>query len=263
VEPETRIQPGDEVFVLAASRRIRDVMCELRKMDRPCRRLMIAGGGNIGLRLARSLEAAHNVKVIEASKKRAEYLSEQLGHALVLQGDVTDEDLLGDEHVDEMDLFVAVTNDDEANIMAALLAKRMGARRVIALINRRAYGDLMQGGQIDIAISPAQATLGSLLEHIRRGDVEAVHSVRRGRAEALEVVAHGDAQSSKVVGRRLRDLELPKGATVAAIVRGDTIIVRDAEHKVVEAGDHVVLFLPSKRMITKVEKLFQVGVRFI
>jgi trk system potassium uptake protein TrkA len=263
VTPDTVIQPGDEVFVLSATARIRDVMCELRKMDRPVRRVMIAGGGNIGLRLAKALEHDHNVKLIEWTKKRAEHCSAQLGPALVLQGDITDADLLGDEHVDEMDLFISVTNDDEANIMSALLAKRMGARRVIALINRRAYGDLMQGGQIDIAISPAQATLGSLLEHIRRGDVEAVHSVRRGHGEALEVVAHGDAGSSKVVGRRLRDLDLPKGASVAAIVRGDLAIVRDAEHKVVEAGDHVILFLPAKRMIGKVEKLFQVGVGFI
>jgi trk system potassium uptake protein TrkA len=263
VAPDTRILPGDEVFVLAASTSIRDVMCELRKMDRPVHRVMIAGGGNIGLRLARSLESRHNVKVIEAGKKRAEFLSQQLRTALVLQGDVTDEDLLGDENVDEMDLFVAVTNDDEANIMSALLAKRMGARRVISLINRRAYGDLMQGGQIDIAISPAQATLGSLLEHIRRGDVEAVHSVRRGRGEALEVVAHGDRNSSKVVGRRLGDLDLPKGATVAAVVRGERAIVRDAEQCQIEAGDHVVLFLPNKRMIGKVEKLFQVGLGFI
>lgn len=263
VEPETCIQPGDEVFLLSATTRIRDVMCELRKMDRPVKRVMIAGGGNIGLRLAQSLENRLNVKVIEAGKKRAEYLAGQLGTALVLQGDVTDADLLGDENVDEMDLFVAVTNDDEANIMSALLAKRMGARRVISLINRRAYGELMQGGQIDIAISPAQATLGSLLEHIRRGDVHAVHSVRGGRGEALEVVAHGDRSSSKVVGRRLRELDLPKGATVAAIARGDTAIVRDAEHKVIEAGDHIVLFLPSRRMIPKIEKLFQVGVGFL
>lgn len=262
VGPDTVIEPGDEVFVLSATSRIRDVMCELRKMDRPVRRILIAGGGNIGLRLAKSLEHGHNVKVIEWSKKRAELCSEQLGPALVLQGDITDADLLGDENVDEMDLFIAVTNDDEANIMSALLAKRMGARRVIALINRRAYGDLMQGGQIDIAISPAQATLGSLLEHIRRGDVEAVHSVRRGRGEALEVVAHGDPTSSKVVGKRLREVGLPKGASVAAIVRGEVAIVRDAEHKVVESGDHVVLFLESKRIIAKVEALFQVGVRF-
>jgi len=155
-----------------------------------------------------------------------------------------------------------VTNDDEANIMSALLAKRMGARRVIALINRRAYGDLMQGGQIDIAISPAQATLGSLLEHVRRGDVVAVHSVRRGRAEALELIAHGDRRTSRVVGRRIREIDLPPGATIVGIIRGGEAIVAEDDGHVIEAEDHVLVFLTQKRMIPKVEKLFEVGVGF-
>jgi trk system potassium uptake protein TrkA len=225
-------------------------------------RVIVAGGGNIGLRLARALEGRMNVKVIEASKRRCEYLAGQLSDALVLNGDVSNEDLLGDESVDETDLFVSVTNDDEANIMSALLAKRMGARRVIALINRRAYGDLMQGGQIDIAISPAQATLGSLLEHVRRGDVVAVHSLRRGRAEALELIAHGDRKTSRVVGRRIREIDLPPGATIVGIIRGDKVIVAEDDAHLVETGDHVIVFLTQKRMIPKIEKLFEVSVGF-
>ena len=116
---------------------------------------------------------------------------------LVLKGDSTDEDLLGDENVGEMDLFLALTSDDEDNIMACLLAKRLGARRVLALINRKAYADLVQGTQIDIALSPAQTVIGELLTHVRRGDVEAVHSLRRGAAEALEAVARGDRKTSQ------------------------------------------------------------------
>ena len=260
--PETVVQAGDEVFFVAAAADIRGVMAEMRQRDRPVARVIIAGGGNIGLRLARALEDRLNVKVIEASKRRCEFLAGQLGSALVLNGDVSNEDLLGDENVDDTDLFVAVTNDDEANIMSALLAKRMGARRVIALINRRAYGDLMQGGQIDIAISPAQATLGSLLEHVRRGDVVAVHSVRRGRAEALELIAHGDRRTSRVVGRRIREIDLPPGATIVGIIRGGEAIVAEDDGHVIEAEDHVVVFLTQKRMIPKVEKLFEVGVGF-
>jgi len=259
---DTLVQPGDEVFFVAASGNIREVMAEMRQMDRPVGRIIIAGGGNIGLRLARALEGRLNVKVIEASKRRCEYLSGQLGSALVLNGDVSSEDLLGDENVDDTDLFVSVTDDDEANIMSALLAKRMGARRVIALINRRAYGDLMHGGQIDIAISPAQATLGSLLEHVRRGDVVAVHSIRRGRAEALELIAHGDRKTSRVVGRRIREVDLPPGATIVGIIRGGEAIVAEDDGHVIEAEDHVVVFLTQKRMIPKVEKLFEVGVGF-
>lgn len=260
--PETVVQAGDEVFFVAAAADIRGVMAEMRQRDRPVARVIIAGGGNIGLRLARALEDRLNVKVIEASKRRCEFLAGQLGSALVLNGDVSNEDLLGDENVDDADLFVSVTNDDEANIMSALLAKRMGARRVIALINRRAYGDLMQGGQIDIAISPAQATLGSLLEHVRRGDVVAVHSVRRGRAEALELIAHGDRRTSRVVGRRIREIDLPPGATIVGIIRGGEAIVAEDDGHVIEPEDHVLVFLTQKRMIPKVEKLFEVGVGF-
>jgi trk system potassium uptake protein TrkA len=183
----------------------------------------------------------------------------------VLHGDATDEDLLEAEGVAECDLFCALTNDDENNIMSALLAKRMGARRTIALINRKSYGELMQGGQIDIAISPSHATLSNLLKHVRRGDVVAAHSLRRGAAEALEMIAHGDAKSSRIVGRRIEQVELPRGATIGALVRGQGAAARVliAHHDtVVEADDHLILFVANKRMIPRIEKLFQVGVGF-
>jgi trk system potassium uptake protein TrkA len=270
----TMIQAGDEVFFLAASEHIRTVMAELRRMDKPVKRVIIAGGGNIGLRLARALETGEgidwgtgfNVKLIEFNKRRCEYLSGQLGSGvLVLNGDATDEDLLADEGVDDCDLFAALTNDDENNIMSALLAKRLGARRTIALINRKSYGDLMQGGQIDIAISPSHATLSNLLRHVRRGDVVVAHSLRRGAAEALEIIAHGDARSSRVIGRKIEDIELPRGATIGAVVRGQGIGTRVliAHHDtVIEAEDHLIVFVENKRQITKVERLFQVGVGF-
>jgi len=225
-------------------------------------RIMIAGGGNIGLRLGAALERDYTVKIIEYSKKRCELLSSQLNRALVLQGDVTDEALLEAENVDDMDMFIAVTNDDENNIMSALLAKRMGAKRVVALINRRSYVDLLQSGQIDIAISPAQATIGTLLAHVRRGHVTQVHSLRRGAAEALEAVVHGDRESCRCIGRRIDEMDLPKGATIAAIVRGDEVIM--AHHDtVIQAEDHVIIFVTDKKTLPRVEKLFQVGVGFV
>ena len=273
-EAATMVQPGDEVFFLAAAEHIRTVMSELRRMDKPVKRVMIAGGGNIGLRLARALDTGEgidwaerfNVKIVESNKRRCEYLASQLSsNVLVLHGDITDEDLLADEGVDEIDLFAALTNDDENNIMSALLAKRFGARRTIALINRKSYGDLMQGGQIDIAISPSQATLSNLLKHVRRGDVVAAHSLRRGAAEALEIIAHGDAKSSRVIGKKIGNIELPKGATIGAVVRGkgEEARVLIAHHDVViEPEDHLIVFVARKRMIPRVEKLFQVGVGF-
>lgn len=261
-EGNTVVEAGDEVFCLAATQHIRQVMRELRRMDKPVRRVMIAGGGNIGLRLAQALEHNYTVKIIEFHKRRCEVLSGRLDSALVLHGDVTDESLLESENVEEMDIFVAVTNDDENNIMSCLLAKRMGARRVVALINRRSYVDLLQAGQIDIAISPAQATIGTLLAHVRRGDVTQVHALRRGAAEALEAVVHGDSKSGPLVGKKIEDIDLPKGTTIAAIVRGEEVIM--AHHDtVVQAEDHVIIFVTNKKLVPKVEKLFQVGVGFV
>jgi len=261
-EGDTVLEPGDEVFCLAATQNIRQVLRELRRMDKPVRRVMIAGGGNIGLRLAQALEKDYIVKIIEFSKRRCEVLARRLNKTLVLQGDVTDEGLLESEDVAAMDVFVAVTNDDENNIMSSLLAKRMGSRRVISLINRRAYVDLLQAGSIDIAISPAQITIGTLLAHVRRGDVTRVHSLRRGAAEAMEAVVHGDLESCRLVGRRVEEIELPKGTTIGAIVRGDEVIM--AHHDtVIRTEDHVIVFVTDKRMLPKVEKLFQVGISFV
>ena len=259
---DTLVQGGDEVFCLAASRDIRQVMHELRRMDKPVRRVMIAGGGNIGLRLARALERDYSVKVIEYDKRRCEILSTRLDRGLVLQGDVTDEALLEAENISDMDLFVAVTNDDENNIMSCLLAKRMGARRVVSLINRRSYVDLLHAGEIDIAISPAQATIGTLLAHVRRGHVTQVHSLRRGVAEALEAVVHGDRDSSRVVGKRIEEIDLPKGASIAALVRGNDVVM--AHHDtVVQAEDHAIVFVTDKKQLPRVEKLFEVSVGFV
>jgi len=257
----TVIEPGDEVFFLARKQDIPAVMRELRRMERPVKRVMIAGGGNIGRRLAAALERNYEVKLIDHNKATCALLADQLHRTLVLQGDATDEELLEQENIASIDVFCALTNDDEDNIMSALLAKRMGAQRVIALINRSAYVNLVQGGEIDIAISPAQATVGPLLSKIRRGDMAAVHSLRRGAAEVLEIIVHGDFKTSKVVGRRIGDVPLPEGASIAAIIRGTEVLI--AHHDtLVEAEDHLILFALNKRIIPKVEKLFQVGFGF-
>jgi trk system potassium uptake protein TrkA len=259
---DTVIETDDEVFCLAAANDIREVMRELRRMDRPVKRVLIAGGGNIGLRLARALERDYSVRVIEHNKRRCELIAAKVDKALVLNGDATDEELLDQENIAEMDLFVAVTNDDENNIMSSLLAKKMGAKRVVALINRRSYVDLLQSGQIDIAISPAQATIGKLLAHVRRGDVVSVHSLRRGAAEALEAVVHGDRESCRVTGRRVEEIDLPPGTTIGAVVRGEEVLMAHHDTRI-EAEDHVIVFVTDKKTLPKVEKLFQVGARFL
>jgi trk system potassium uptake protein len=261
-EGHTVIEADDEVFFIAATKDIRAVMSELRRLDKPYKRIMIVGGGNIGKRVAQALESKYQVKILEHDQDRTRVLSNELKKTIVLHGDAADQDLLLEENIEKTDVFCALTNDDEANILSSMLAKRRGARKVMTLINRAAYVDLIQSGDIDIAISPQQATIGSLLTHIRRGDVVKVHSLRRGAAEAIEAIAHGDATTSKVVGRKIEELKLPQDTTIGAIVRGDEVII--AHHDtVIESEDHVILFLVDKARVSEVERLFQVGITFI
>ena len=258
---DTVIEVNDEVFFLAARKHIRIVMSELRKTEKQVKRVILAGGGNIGMRLAAAIENQYQVKIIERDEDHAKYLSENLNKSMVLLGDAADRELLLEENIENTDVFCALTNDEEANILSAMLAKRLGARKVMSLINRASYVDLVQSETIDVAISPQQATIGSLLTHIRRGDVVVVHSLRRGAAEAIEAVAHGDRDSSNVVGRAIEDIKLPRGTTIGAIVRGEEVII--AHHDTtIETDDHVILFLSDKKCIQEVERLFQVGVTF-
>jgi len=259
---ETVIQEGDEVFFIADRKDIRVFMSEMRRLEDPVRRVLIAGGGNIGVRLALALEQTNQVKIIERDPRRARVISEQLNRAIVLVGDAADEELLLEENVDNVDVFCALTNSEEANILSSMLAKSLGAHKVMALINRAAYVDLVEAGSIDIAISPQQVTIGSLLAHVRRGDVAKVHSLRRGAAEAIEAIAHGTEKESRVVGRKIEDIELPKGTAIVALVRNDKVII--AHHDtVIETDDHVILFMTDRRKIERLEQLFQVGVSFV
>jgi len=254
---DTFIEHDDEVFFIAAANDIRAVMSGLQKRENPVKRVVIAGGGNIGYRLAQRLEAEHQVKLIERDQRQARRISEHLSNTIVLNGDAADEELLLEENIDTADVFVAVTNAEEANILSSLLAKRLGCHKVMALINRPAYAELMESGTIDVAFSPQQITIGSLLAHVRRGDVVRVHSLRRGAAEAIEAIAHGMQNDSRVIGQRIEDIPLPEGASISAVVRGDEVII--AHHDtVIQRDDHVILFLTDRRHIEAVERLFDV-----
>lgn len=264
IQPDghTVIKPEDEVFFVAANKYIEAVTAELRTVDKPYKRIVLAGGGNIGGHLALALEPRYQVKIIERDARRARYLSENLDKTIVLYGDAADQEMLIEENIEHTDVFCALTNDDEANILSAMLAKRLGARKVMSLINRPSYVDLVESGIIDIAISPQQVTIGTLLTHIRRGDVVAVHSLRRGAAEAIEAVAHGDAKTSRVVGRPIEKIKLPPGTNIGAIVRGQEVII--AHHDtVIESEDHLLMFLIDKKHISEVERLFQVDITFL
>jgi trk system potassium uptake protein TrkA len=261
-EGDTVIQEDDEVFFIADRKDIRVFMSEMRRLEGPVRRVVIAGGGNIGVRLALALEQTNQVKIIERDPQRARQISEQLNKAIVLVGDAADEELLLEENIDNVDVFCALTNSEEANILSSMLAKRLGASKVMALINRASYVDLVEAGSIDIAISPQQVTIGSLLAYVRRGDVVKVHSLRRGAAEAIEAIAHGNESESKVVGRKIEDIDLPKGAAIVTLVRDNRVIIGHHD-TVIETDDHVIIFLTDRRKIESLEKLFEVGVSFV
>lgn len=252
----TVIEAGDEVFFVAASQNIRAVMSELQRLENPYKRIMIVGGGNVGAGLAQRLEKDYSIKLIERNAERAAELAELLQDTIVFHGDASDQELLAEEHIEQMDVFIAITNDDEANIMSAMLAKRMGAKKVMVLIQRRAYVDLVQGSVIDVAISPQQATISALLSHVRKADIVSVSSLRRGVAEAIEAIAHGDEGTSKVVGRLIEEIKLPPGTTIGAIVRGDDVIIANDNTRI-EQGDHIIMFLTDKKFVPDVERLFQ------
>lgn len=260
---ETIIQEQDEVFFVAAKKHIRRVMKEMRGNSNKVKRVFIAGGGNIGLNLAKELERkGYRVKLIELNAKRAVRIADEVHSTVVLNGNASDADLLIQENIEGADVFCAVTEKDEINILSAKLAKQLGAKRVMALVNRPAYVEHIEHKDINAIISPRVATIGSVLAHIRRGDVVSVHSLRRGRAEAIEAIAHGDANSSKVIGRGVRDIPFPPGTGIGAIVRNEKVIMPNKQ-TIIEAEDHVIIFMDDKACITEVESLFQVDVTFI
>ncbi len=261
-QSDTVIQEGDEIGFAVEAQSMATVMYVLFHYKQSNHRLIIAGGGNIGYRLAKRLEDKFNIKIIENNAARAEWLAEKLDNTLVLHGSATDEDLLKTEYIDEIDVFCAITNDDENNIMSSLLAKNLGAKRAISIINRSRYVDLLTGNQIDIVVSPHQITIGSVLSHVRRGDIAAVYPLRRGTAEAIEVVVHGDRHTSSLVGRRVDEVKWPAGCHIAAIVRGDEVIMGRDHSQILQDGDHIVFFVSRRRVLRELEKLIQVKMGF-
>ena len=259
---KTIIRTDDVIFFMGEKRHTEIVMKQFHHDEVKCKRVMIAGGGNIGLLLARKLEQHYEVKLIEKDAKRSEFLSSKLRGTKIHTADAADLDLMESEYIEAMDMYCALTNDDEANILSAMLARKKGAGKVMSLINRPAYVDLIEDGMIDLAISPQQITIGALLTLTRSGDVAAVHSLRRGQAEALEGVVRGDLDTSQLVGRAIGDIRLPVSASIGVVVRGSKVMI--AHHDlVVESEDHLILLITDKSEIHLVEKLFQVGFAFV
>ncbi|QRN41650.1 MAG: Trk system potassium transporter TrkA [Neisseriaceae bacterium] len=258
--PKTKIISGDEVYFITLKEYVKDLMKIFRPDETENKKVMIAGGGNIGYRLAQTTEPYFQTKIIEKNESRAEFLAENLDTSLVFRGSVTDENILIDENVKEIDMFFALTNDDEDNIMSSLIAKKLGAKRVATIINRSIYVDILVGHTIDIVISPHLTTIGSILSHIRRGDVVTVHPMRRGEAEILEVIIHGDKKNSKIIGRKPSQISWPYGIDVAAIISNGEFIT-DHKHDLKES-DHIIFFVFRRQAVPELEKLLQVKWKF-
>ncbi len=252
---DTTFIDGDEVFFLAQTDAIISIMRKLNRLDLPYKKIFIAGGGNIGVRLAKALENDFHVKILEHNLSRCRAIAEELSHSIVLHGNTMDRDLLMEENIDEIDLFIGVTNHDEANILSSMFAKQLGARKVMTLVNNNDYVNLIQDDKIDIAISADQITISSLLAKVRRGNTAVVHTLRRGAAEAIEVVVHGNENNSQIIGRKIEDIAWPPATIVGALVRDNGDLLMAHHDTVIEAGDHIVLFVADREQVLAVEKL--------
>jgi len=252
----TTVEAGDEVFFIARRKDARKVINEMRKKEDPYKYVVIAGGGKIGSSLAEQLEGNHTIKLIEANSEKAKEISARLIDTIVLEGNVSDKSLLHEENIEECDVFVAVTNDDEANVMSCMLAKEMGAHKVIALINNEAYVDLVQDKGIDVAIAPSQITIGTFLSELAGDEVVKVHSLRRGAAEAIETIVKESTNGKEdAIGKELGNIRLPAGATIGAIIRKNKAKIAHDDVKLRE-HDHVILFLTDKKLLPKVQQIF-------
>jgi trk system potassium uptake protein len=260
MEQDLKISIGDEVLFVCKDSDAHTIMAAFRRMEEPYQRVMIAGGGSIGSCLAEAIQDDYSVKVVDRNIGRCKLMAEKLS-VMVLHGDACDADLLRNENIDSIDVFCAVTNDDEDNIISCLQAKRMGVKQVMSLVNRTAYVDMVRGGPINIAISPQQATVGSILCHLRKGDVLNVYAMRGGDAEVLEVRVHGDKKTSKLVGHTIDHIKLPKGVCIGALVREGRLIL-PSEGVEVLAGDHMVILVSDKRKLPELGKLLQVSADF-
>ena len=252
---DTLIKEGDEVYFIAAPGEIDNMITEFNQDQEKARNITIAGGGRVGYKLAAYLENDNHVKIIEKDTERAKYIAEKLQSAVVLKGDSADDALLKEENIENNDVFIATTNSEEANILSAMVAKKMGAKKVMAIANKDSYSDLAEAGTIDISVSAEQITTSALLSHVRKGDVVTVHKLKRGDAEALEAVAHAHDQSN-AVGKTVEEINLPEGSFITAIVSHEGEIKAVHRSTLIDADDHVVVFIDNRDTIGEIETIF-------
>ena len=253
IEDDDILQAGDELLIICKEENIVDVT-KIFKSVKDNKRIMITGGGNIGKHLSDSMSGNFQVKVIEKNEDRAEYLSEVLDDVTIINADSSNEDILLEENIEHMDVFCALTNDDEANILSAMLAKKLGSKTVMSIINKTSYSDLVEKQEIDIIISPEDLTIGALLTHIRKGSILKAHSLMHGFLELLEIEVR-DNPDTKILGKNIGQLNLSENIVLCCIIRNNEFIF-DSSNILLEQSDRLVC-LVNKKDVKQIEDLFE------
>lgn len=251
---------GDQVYVVTQTKRVKRTLSIFGHEEQEAARIILAGGGNIGLYVAKNLEARHSkskVKIIERSRERAIAIADELKRTVVLHGDALDQEILREAEVQDVDTMVTLTNNDEVNVLASVMAKRMGCRRTLSLLNNTSYPTFTQSLGIDAHINPRVVTLSKILQHVRRGRIRGVYPVQDGKAEVIEAEA---LETSPLVGKALRDLDLPEGIRIGAVIQDGKYIRPDGDTKI-RAHDRVVIFALAE-YVRKVEQMFRVSLDF-
>ena len=251
--------PGDDVYFIADSEHVIRALAVFGHEEEEAHSIIIIGGGTIGLNLAREIEEQDGVtaRLIEIDRARARFVAEALPATNIILGDALDAEILDEAGVASTDTVIAVTDDDETNILSSLLAKRYGVARAVTLINSTAYAPLITTLGIDVAVSPRAITVSTILQHVRRGRIRSVHSLADGFAEIIEAEA---LETSPFVDNALSDVKLPPKVIIGALVRGDEVIVPRGD-TVIENHD-IVMLLAASKSVQKVEKLFSVQLEF-
>lgn len=257
----TEIEVSDTIFICAPTEDVKTIIAAFRRVEVPFRKIMIAGGGNIGSNVARVLQNDYDVKIIDHNRSACDRLANLLSHVTVLCGEANDGALLRDENIEHYDVFLALTNNDEVNIISAIQAKQMGVRQTFALINRTDYFDMIESSSINVRLSPPLATMGSILMHVRQGDIQNVYPLNHGQGEIIEAVIHGDHKTSKLVDRTVKKIKWPRDTLIAGLIRHGQYI-RPTPDAVLSSGDTIILYLQDKRKIHEVEVLLQVSTEF-
>jgi len=257
---EERLKAGDDVYFVVDSTQVSRGMAAFGHEEPEAHRIVIVGGGNIGLYLAQEIENTHpgvRAKVIEQNKERAEFAAQSLSRSVVIHGSALEVEILEEANADAAEAVVAVTNDDEVNILSSLLAKRAGARRAMTLVNNMSYESLIATLGVDVVVVPQAITVSTILQHVRRGRIRSVHSLRENLGEVIEAEA---LETSRLIGRAIKDADLPKGIVIGALIRDERVIIPRLD-TVVKAKDRVIIFARPEA-IRAVEKIFAVSLQF-